>query len=143
MRQVASKLGDGWIPSFLTPEEYKNGMDEIINLAERLGKRRSKFTFAYDTGIILAESRKQGLKTYSGFHFASGGVLLLAPEETMVIGSPEECVEQLQKYVNLGIDMIILQVHHVDRFEEKISLIRDEIITQIDVSKQKRRRKDT
>ena len=72
MRQVASRLGDGWIPSYLTPEEYEKGMDEIINLAERLGKRRSEFMFVYNTRIVLAESREQGLKTHSGFHFPSG-----------------------------------------------------------------------
>jgi len=122
MCKVAAKLADGWIPIFLTQEEYKQKMEKILRKANKLGRSRDDFTFVHNIPYIPAINRKEGLKKYSENQF------FRARNESFAIGSPMECAQQLQGYVDLGVDLILLRLYNVHNVREQIFTIHHEIL---------------
>jgi alkanesulfonate monooxygenase SsuD/methylene tetrahydromethanopterin reductase-like flavin-dependent oxidoreductase (luciferase family) len=62
--------------------------------------------------------------------------------ERYVVGSPEDCVEKLQEYVDIGVDLILLRLHQVAQTSfvrekkhlEQVSLIYNEIFSRLEES---------
>ncbi len=56
-----------------------------------------------------------------------------------ILGSPESCVERIREYLDLGIDLMLLRLHHVaqtpfteaEKHRQQITFIHDEILSQI------------
>jgi len=124
MCRMVARLADGWIPSFLTPEEYRQRMEKILEDAEKMGRRRRDFIFVHNTRYAPALSREEGLKLLSESQF---GRL----RESFLTGLPEECTQQLQRYIDLGVDLILLRLHHVHHIQKQILTIRDEILPRL------------
>lgn len=128
MCRAIARLGDGW----LHPrgrghriEEYRKIMEQIMNRAVRSGRTRDEFTFAHTTRYVLTESKQEDLKKLS----------IESIDREFVIGSAEECVEELQKYVDSDTDMILFSLAPdiINHAQEQISLFRDKVMSQLDV----------
>jgi alkanesulfonate monooxygenase len=132
MCRFASKECNGWIPGHLSPTDYKNKMNEIVKGAEKHGRRRSDFTFVHFTRILTGPHMDEVLKLKLKDRMSRG-------EGRFLVGSPKFCLERLQKYVDVGVDMILLRIEQVARTslenEEKhlqhIGLIQDEILSRL------------
>jgi len=125
MCKVTARLADGWIPIFLTQEEYKQQMEKILREANKLGRRRDDFTFVHNIPYIPAMNRKEGIKKYSENQF------FRARNESFAIGSPRECAQQLQGYIDLGIDLILIRLYNVHKFREQILTIHHKILPRL------------
>ena len=132
MCRFAAKECNGWIPGHLSPEDYRDKMNEIIEEAEKHGRRRSDFTFVHFTRILTGSHMDEVLKLMPNDQVSQG-------RERYLAGSPRSCLEKLQEYVDIGVDMILLRLQQVaqtsleneEKHRQHIELIRDEILSKL------------
>src|SRR4030095_184299 len=55
-----ARLGDGWMPSFITPDEFRAGMERLQDLAAAEGREVPADHFGTLINFALAESPEQG-----------------------------------------------------------------------------------
>ncbi len=106
LRRTA-KYGDGWFPSFVSPAEFRQGMEKLQAHGARLGRTIDP----REAGIVLltyasrdrAPARAVAERVYASFKL---------PPETMAtrcaIGTPEDCVEKIRAYVEAGCSKYVL-----------------------------------
>lgn len=102
-----ARYGDGWFPSFVTPEEFKDGLAKMAEY----GKQYGRTVNPREAGVLIFthisdnRSRAQEVvqKFFSGFP---------VPAESMparcAIGSASECVAKVQSYVEAGCSKFVL-----------------------------------
>jgi len=106
LRRVA-KYGDGWFPSFVTPEEFAAGMQKLSAYGAQYGRTIE----AGEAGVLLL--------TYA--HHDRGCAQAMAqklaesfplPSEAMAarcaVGTPEECVDKVRAYAERGCSKFVL-----------------------------------
>lgn len=102
-----ARYGDGWFPSFVTPEEFKDGMAKMMEY----GKQYGRTVNPREAGVLifahLSDNRSHAQdvvqKFFSGFPL---------PAESLparcAIGSAQECIEKIQSYVDAGCSKFVL-----------------------------------
>jgi alkanesulfonate monooxygenase SsuD/methylene tetrahydromethanopterin reductase-like flavin-dependent oxidoreductase (luciferase family) len=102
-----ARYGDGWFPSLVSPEEFKDGIGKLIDY----GKQYNREINTREAGVLIFthisenRSRAQEItqKFFSGFP---------APAEAMAarcaIGSAQECIDKVQSYVEAGCSKFVL-----------------------------------
>jgi len=132
MCRFAARECNGWIPGHLSPKDYENKMNEIVEEAEKHGRHRSDFMFVHFTRIL------------TGIHMDE--VLKLAPKdqvsqsrERFLVGSARTCVEKLREYVDIGVDMILLRFHQIagtsfakeEKHGQLVTYVYDEVLSKL------------
>jgi probable F420-dependent oxidoreductase len=102
-----ARYGDGWFPSFVTPDEFKDGMTKLIEY----GTQYDRSINPREAGVLILthvshnRTRAQEItqKFFQGFPI---------PPESLparcAIGTPEECIEKIRSYVNVGCSKFVL-----------------------------------
>lgn len=102
-----ARYGDGWFPSFVTPEEFKVGMEKLMAYGEQYGRAINP----REAGVLIlthvsddrARAQKVAQQFFHGFP--------LPPESLparCAIGTAEECIEKIQSYVDVGCTKFVL-----------------------------------
>ncbi|HZR81290.1 MAG TPA: LLM class flavin-dependent oxidoreductase [Candidatus Binatia bacterium] len=106
MRRVA-RWGDGWMPSFVTPEEFGKGLATIARFAEEHGR-----AFDADEAGVLALTHVDAdgarARARAAEFFARSPLPAEALAERCIFGTPEEAVERIGRYVAEGCRKFIL-----------------------------------
>jgi probable F420-dependent oxidoreductase len=102
-----ARYGDGWFPSFVTPEEFKDGLAKMMEY----GKQYDRTVNPREAGVLIFahlgdnRSRAQDVvqKFFSGFPL---------PTESLparcAIGSAQDCIDKIQSYVDAGCSKFVL-----------------------------------
>jgi len=102
-----ARYGDGWFPSFVTPEEFKDGMTKMVEY----GKQYGRTVNPREAGVLIfthisdnrAHAQEVVQKFFSGFPL---------PAESLparcALGSAQECIEKIQSYVDAGCSKFVL-----------------------------------
>jgi probable F420-dependent oxidoreductase len=106
LRRTA-QYGDGWFPSFISPEQFSDGMQRVTAMAHEQGRTID----AGEAGVVLlahvTDDRREADAVTQQVAMA-----LNAPPEAMAsraaIGSADECVERLNAYVAAGCTKFVL-----------------------------------
>jgi len=97
----AGRLGDGWIPSFITPDRFRVGVEKIQAFAAEAGREVPADHFGALVYFCFAPDRATGHATAAPF-IPRGRV----DDETLVqctaFGPPEILIERLEEYVLAG-----------------------------------------
>jgi probable F420-dependent oxidoreductase len=102
-----AKYGDGWFPSFISPQQFTEGMAQLQAMAKQHGRTID----AGEAGVVLlahiTDDRGQAQAVTEQVARAVN-----APPEAMAsraaIGSAESCVAQIQAYVEAGCTKFVL-----------------------------------
>jgi alkanesulfonate monooxygenase SsuD/methylene tetrahydromethanopterin reductase-like flavin-dependent oxidoreductase (luciferase family) len=102
-----ARYGDGWFPSFVTPDEFKDGMGKLMEY----GKQYGRTVNPREAGVLIFahlndnRSRAQDVvqKFFSGFPVAAESM-----PARCAIGSAQECTEKIQSYVEAGCSKFVL-----------------------------------
>ncbi len=86
----AARLGDGWQPFKLTPEEMEPGLTLLREQAAKLGRSLDGFTISMRLGLRLAATATERREAEE-------------PWKTLV-GTPAEVIRDLQAYERLGVN---------------------------------------
>jgi probable F420-dependent oxidoreductase len=107
MRRTA-RLGDGWIPSFITPEEFRIGVDRVQALAA--GERRQVPPDHFGTLInyCLADTPDAALAAAAPF-VPRGRVDETTIARCTAFGPPAVLVDRIEEYVKGGGSKFILR----------------------------------
>ena len=102
-----ARYGDGWFPSFVTPEEFKTGMDKLAAYGAQYGRTINP----REAGVLLLThvSHNRTRAEQIAQQFFQGFPL---PPESLparcAIGTPEECIEKIRSYVAVGCSKFVL-----------------------------------
>lgn len=116
-RRVA-RLGDGWMTTRKSPEEVRTSLTMIHDLARETGRDlKPDFEVAVYHNINVNEDRarafaesKEFLDNYYSVDFSQEAL-----ELWVAAGSPAQCVENLQSYVDAGATTIMLRITGYDQ----------------------------
>jgi probable F420-dependent oxidoreductase len=127
LRRVA-KYGDGWFPSFVTPEEFKTGMEQLVAYGTTYGRTIEPG----EAGVlILTYASRDRARTQAVSQKLSEAFPV--PSEAMAarcaVGTPEEVVEKVQRYVAAGCSKYVLwPISPPDELVQQIELYGREIV---------------
>ena len=105
----AARLGDGYIPYLFTPERYAENLSHIHTLARELCRDMSRFTPYHFLFTSVADTHAQAYRVAVD----KLSQRYRQPFETVVerycsLGTPRECVERIQRFVDAGARHFIL-----------------------------------
>ena len=135
-RHRAARLGDGWLPACLTPNEVAQGLVDIDQVAAADGRARSpSFDVALQVGVSLgrtheeAERRFQESQLHAHLVSLSGSTLkgrdLGGLAERNLIGTPDEVAEQVARYAEAGVTTLAGLLFAVNTVEETIEAMEE------------------
>ncbi|HWK66733.1 MAG TPA: TIGR03619 family F420-dependent LLM class oxidoreductase [Rhizobiaceae bacterium] len=107
--QRAATAGDGWLTYFYRPEDFKRSWAKIRNFAKDAGKDPDKLLNASQLPIMVGPSREavreemmDWLNKEWDFPEHSD-----CTRESAIMGSVDDCVEQLREHIAAGVQKII------------------------------------
>lgn len=129
--QRAATVGDGWLTYFYRAEDFKKSWDKIRNFAKEAGKDPDKLMNASQLPIRVGKSKaaiqdemNDWLNKEWDFPEHSD-----CTRESAVMGSVDECVEQLREHIDAGVQKIIFVPYKYEM--EQVETIAKEIIPRL------------
>ena len=127
----AGVVGDGWLTYYYTVEGFKKSWDKVRRYAEEAGKDPDLLRSINQLPIYIGKSRSEveapmyeWLTTEWDFAGWSD-----SPTDSAVLGTVDECVEQLQAHIDAGVQQITLVPYQFEM--DQIEQIAAEIIPRI------------
>jgi probable F420-dependent oxidoreductase len=104
----AGRLGDGWIPSFITPEEFKRGVEAVERHARAAGREVPADHFGALINYTLADSPAAALKLADPY-IPRNRVDEATLTASTAFGSPEAIARKLEEYAEGGGSKFVLR----------------------------------
>ncbi|PYM39376.1 MAG: LLM class F420-dependent oxidoreductase [Candidatus Rokuibacteriota bacterium] len=105
----AGRVGDGWVAYVVTAERYRQSLEKIRAAADRAGRSLDGFARAHLAFITVGgdfeTARQTWVSRLSERYSQDFGPLA---ERYGVIGTPAQCRETLEKFIDAGCDYFIL-----------------------------------
>ena len=105
----AGRQGDGWISYVVQPERYKQSLAKIEAAASAAGRSLDGFAKGHLTFITLGkdyESAERAWVDRLSTRYAQDFAPLA--KKYGIIGTPEQCAEQLQRFIEAGCSYFVL-----------------------------------
>jgi alkanesulfonate monooxygenase len=130
LKRVA-RVGDGWLTYFYTVDSFKRNWAKIQTYAREYGRDPASITATNQLAIYVGESREEveGPMRHwltTEWDTASWSESTI---EHAIMGSVDDCVEQLRPHVEAGLDRIVLLPYRYDL--EQVELIAREILPKL------------
>jgi len=109
MLEVVAAVGEGWNFYGESVEEFERAHAELESICSNLGKDSSRLRKAVFSSIIAfrdAEEKKMRLGSIGG---ATSEEELYRKTLTMIHGTPDECIAQIERLSRLGVSLLILR----------------------------------
>ena len=106
--QRVARLADGWFASFVTPQEFAEGVEKIAAYAVAYGRAEAEIEAG---SIVFCHVDADGRQARRDFTAFFAGNRRRPPELMLLrsaVGTPEECRETLQRYVAHGLRKFVL-----------------------------------
>jgi alkanesulfonate monooxygenase SsuD/methylene tetrahydromethanopterin reductase-like flavin-dependent oxidoreductase (luciferase family) len=105
----AARLGDGYMPYLFTPERYTQSLQMIHAIAREQKRDMSRFTSYHLVFTAVGETHEEAHrvaveKLSQRYHQPFEHLV----ERYCALGTPPECVERLQRFVEAGVRHFIL-----------------------------------
>ncbi|MDA0998980.1 MAG: TIGR03619 family F420-dependent LLM class oxidoreductase [bacterium] len=127
----AAVQGDGWLTYFYTPESFAKSWEKVCQFAEEAGKDPAGLMNCNQLPIMVGDSREkiagpmnEWLRTewdYASWSESTAG--------SAIMGTVDECVEQLQAHIDVGIQKIIFVPYRYEM--EQVAIIAREILPRL------------
>ena len=130
LKRVA-KYGDGWLTYFYTPESFTKSWTKIQEYARELGRDPATLDSANQLPIYVGPPAAEAdapLKAFLGRYFD------IAPwsestVESSIAGTVEECVDQLQRHIAVGVRRLILVPYEYSL--DQLEIIAKEVVPRL------------
>jgi len=126
MRRTA-RLGDGWIPSFITPDEMRAGIQQVHDLAAAAGRQVPEDHFGTLINYALADSEAAALAMAQPY-IPRGRVDESTMRQCTAFGPAGRLLEKVEEYVKAGASKFILRpLCPPDRMLEQLALVAEHV----------------
>ncbi|MGH9007337.1 MAG: LLM class flavin-dependent oxidoreductase, partial [Acidimicrobiales bacterium] len=106
----AARVGDGWVPMFMAPTDYRSALDRLLDAALAAGRDPE----AIDTAVVVVVctgdneevARKEGASWLSDLY----SLPPRAFERHLIAGPPEDCAAALAGYHEAGARHVVVMV---------------------------------
>tara|TARA_B100001179_G_C18518288_1_gene371636 strand:- start:159 stop:884 length:726 start_codon:yes stop_codon:yes gene_type:complete len=128
----AAKYGDGWMPYFYDAPRYADSVQKIKGFASETGRDMTNFQWAHFPYVSIYPTEQQAAEVAAeqlGGRYLYGGEFLDIVRKYCLLGTVENCIEQLQEYIDAGARHIIFSIScpREDR-ERHLEVIAKEVI---------------
>ena len=108
LRRTA-RYGDGFFISRAPVESYRQAQDKIKEYAVSYGRSPEDIQWAYILLTCLGDSKAEALATATNkFKTHYGSPKNVQPEKGYALGTPADCTDIIQQYIDLGVTHIVL-----------------------------------
>ena len=126
MRRTA-RLGDGWMPSFITPDEMRAGVRKVQDLAAAAGRQVPEDHFGTLINYALADTEAAGLAMAQPY-IPRGRVDEATMRQCTAFGAAGRLIEKIEEYVKAGASKFILRpLAPSERMLEQLGRVADEV----------------
>jgi probable F420-dependent oxidoreductase len=127
MRRTA-RLGDGWIPSFITPDELRVGVDRVKEMAVAAGREVPEDHFGTIINYAVAESGDAAFAMAQPY-LQRGRVDDATMRQCTAFGPPEVLLAKIEEYVKGGVSKFILRpLCPPARMLEQLAIVAEQIV---------------
>jgi len=128
--QRAAVTGDGWLTYFYTPDGFTKSWAKIRNFAEEAGKDPDTLLNASQLPIMVGK-RSETEKPMMEWLTTEWDIASWSDSTTdsAIMGTVDECVEQLQAHLDVGVQKIIFVPYRYEM--EQVEVIANEIIPRL------------
>ena len=126
MRRTA-RLGDGWIPSFITPDEMRAGVQKVHDLAGAAGRQVPEDHFGTLINYAIADSEATALALAQPY-VPRGRVDEATMRQCTAFGPAGRLIEKVEEYVKAGASKFILRpLCPPDRMLDQLALVGEQV----------------
>jgi probable F420-dependent oxidoreductase len=129
LKRVATK-GDGWLTYYYTVDSFKKSWAKIRAFAEEAGRNPAELSSTNQLPICIGPRAKieAPMKHWlqTEWDYASWSESTM---DSAIMGTPEECVEQLAPHIEAGIDRVIFVPYKYEK--EQVEAVAQEIIPRL------------
>lgn len=127
LRRVA-RTGDGWLTYFYTPEGFTKSWTRIQAYAREAGRDPASLTATNQLAIYVGPRATEADAPMRQWLSSEWDVASWSDStiEHAIRGTPEECVAQLQRHVQAGLDRIVFIPYRYD--PEQVDLLAREVV---------------
>jgi probable F420-dependent oxidoreductase len=126
MRRTA-RLGDGWIPSFITPDEMRAGVQKVHDLAAAAGRQVPEDHVGTLINYVLADSEGAALALARPY-VPRGRVDEATMRQCTAFGPVGRLIEKVEEYVKAGASKFILRpLCPPDRMLEQLAQVAEQV----------------
>jgi probable F420-dependent oxidoreductase len=126
MRRTA-RLGDGWIPSFITPDEMRAGVQKVHDLAGAAGRQVPEDHFGTLINYAIADSEATALALAQPY-VPRGRVDEATMRQCTAFGPAGRLIEKVEEFVKAGASKFILRpLCPPDRMLEQLALVGEQV----------------
>jgi len=127
MRRTA-RLGDGWIPSFITPDELRVGVERVKEMAVAAGREVPEDHFGTIINYAVAESVDDAFAMAQPY-LQRGRVDDATMRQCTAFGPPEVLFARIEEYVKGGVSKFILRpLCPPARMLEQLAIVAEKIV---------------
>ena len=109
----AARYGDGWMPYFYDADRYADSVQKIQAYAAAVNRDMTKFQWTHFPYISIYPTKQQAAEVAAeqlGGRYLYGGDFLDIVRKYCLLGTIENCIEQLQRYIDAGARHIIFSI---------------------------------
>ena len=108
-RRRAGRLGDGWMPIWISPERFAEEMAQVRQHAEAAGREQDAIAGAAMCPALLGERSRERLAAHLEQRYA----MKVEPhliDRYCIAGSEKDCAARLRAYAEAGVEHLIFNV---------------------------------
>ena len=105
----AGRLGDGWMPIWVSAERFRDGMAEVRRYAVEAGRDPMAVAAAVVCPTLVGDRARERLGDHLArrYRISVGADLV---DRYCIAGSPEECAARVREYAEAGAEHVILNL---------------------------------
>jgi len=130
MSETIVKYANGWVIGSLylpSPEEYKQKVEDLKFHFSNAGRKFESLKKALGIGCLLAENKAKLNEKIGKFKPVKVSVGKYQKTQELICATPDECIKTLEKYVDTGVDLFIMNFPDVTTLEP-VKLFGEQVI---------------
>jgi probable F420-dependent oxidoreductase len=108
-RRRAGRLGDGWMPIWVSPERFAEGMADVRRHAKEAGRDPGAIAAAVMCPALVGENSRERLAAHLEERY-SMEVKPHLVDRYCIAGSEEECAARIRDYADAGAEHMVFNV---------------------------------
>jgi len=124
------RLGDGWLPSYLTPNEATIGIKYIKQYASEVGRKIPDDHYGVNMQFFIASTKEEALRLSSSYQTLRRTDI--ASDEYGAFGTAKQIVQRLRQYMVGGVTKFVMKpVCSPAQLFSQLELLATDVLTEL------------